>query len=262
MGILNITPDSFSDGGLFFDPKRAVDQGLCLEADGADILDIGGESTRPGALPVSLEEESHRVLPVLEQLVSRVSIPISIDTRKPEMAERAISAGASIINDVSAGSPGVNMFPVAAMSRTGLIMMHAKGTPQTMQHAPRYRNVIEEIYGFFHHQIMKAKTFSIALNRLALDPGIGFGKTAKHNLTIIHRLSRFTDLGVPVMLGPSRKSFIGYLLNNLPPTDREDGTAAAVAIAVFQGAGILRVHDVKRIRRVIRVAEGIRKEGL
>lgn len=261
MGILNVTPDSFSDGGFFFDSKKAIDQGIQMEEAGADIIDIGGESTRPGAAQVSLEEESRRVLPVIEKLAARLKIPLSIDTTKSALAKKALKAGASIINDVSGFTRDPEMFSVAADGNAGIVIMHAKGTPETMQRHPRYRNVIEEIRLFLSRQIQKAADHRISINRIAVDPGIGFGKTANHNLKILHRLDRFADLEAPVMVGPSRKSFLGRALN-LPPSERLEGTAAAVAIAVFQGADILRIHDVASIARVIRVAHSIRKEEM
>jgi dihydropteroate synthase len=261
MGILNVTPDSFSDGGRFFDWKKAVDQGIEMEEVGADIIDIGGESTRPGAAPVSLEEESRRVLPVIEKLALRVKIPLSIDTTKSALAKRAIEAGASVINDVSGFTRDPEMFFIAANGKTGLVVMHAKGTPQTMQRHPRYRNLIEEVRLFLSRQVEKAVDHQIPVNRIAVDPGIGFGKTANHNLKILHNLQRFADLGLPVMVGPSRKSFIGRILD-LPPSERLEGTAAAVAIAVFQGANILRVHDVASLKRVARIAHMILKEEI
>lgn len=260
MGILNVTPDSFSDGGQFFEPEKALAHALKLIAEGADIIDIGGESTRPGAAAVSLEEEAHRVLPVIAALAKQGSVPISIDTRKPAIARRAIAAGASIINDVSGLNADPEMVSVAAEdSKTALVFMHAKGTPQTMQEAPRYEHLIPEIYEFFQERLQQANAAGISINRIAVDPGIGFGKTVSHNLSIIHHLGYFTDLGVPVLLGPSRKSFIGDMLD-LADSERLEGTAAALAIAVFQGARILRVHDLTQMQRVLVIAEGIRKQ--
>lgn len=259
MGVLNVTPDSFSDGGLFLKGTKAIDHGLRLEEEGADVIDIGGESTRPGALPVSFDEESQRVLPTVNTLAKKLKIPLSIDTRNSEIAKRAIEAGVSIINDVSGFSHDPKMFLMAAKGKTGLVFMHSKGSPETMQKSPRYRNLIDDIYYFLKKQIDRAIESNISKNRIAIDPGIGFGKTPKHNLTIIHRLNHLTGLGVPVLVGPSRKSFIGKILD-LPPIERQEGTAASVAISVFQGARILRVHDVKSIRRVVLVAEGIKKE--
>ncbi|VAX31600.1 Dihydropteroate synthase [hydrothermal vent metagenome] len=261
MGILNVTPDSFSDGGQFFKPEKALEHALQLVSEGADIIDIGGESTRPGALSVPLEEEADRVLPVIRALAQQVSVPISIDTRKPEIARRAIAAGASILNDVSGLNADAEMFSVAAEdSNTALVVMHAKGSPQTMQEAPRYDDLIEEVHAFFQGRLSQTDALGISRDRIALDPGIGFGKTIVHNLSLIHKLPCFSEFGVPLLLGPSRKSFIGDMLD-LPPSERLEGTAAAVAIAVFQGARILRVHDLVEMRRVLMIAEGIRKQA-
>ncbi len=261
MGVLNLTPDSFSDGGLYLGKRKGINHALRLANEGADIIDIGGESTRPGALAVPLKEELRRVLPVIEALAPKIRIPISIDTRKSEVARQALAAGASIINDVSGFSYDPEMFSLAASGKSGLIFMHAKGCPETMQTAPRYRNVIQDIYRYFDKQVRRARHAKVALNRIAIDPGIGFGKTAKHNLSILRNLKDFHALGLPLLVGPSRKSFIGALLK-LPAKDRIEGTAAALAIAVFQGARILRVHEVQMARRLALVAEGIRKETL
>lgn len=262
MGILNVTPDSFSDGGQYLKPEKALAHAEALVSEGADIIDVGGESTRPGALAVSLEEEARRVLPVITALAKQTSVPISIDTRKPEIARRAILSGASIVNDVGGENADPKMLSVVADEgkETGLVFMHAQGTPQTMQHAPRYENLIEAIYHFFQRRLQEADAAGISMERIALDPGIGFGKTVSHNLSIIHNLEHFSDLGLPVLLGPSRKSFIGDMLH-LPTSERLEGTAAAVAIAVFQGAKILRVHDIVQMRRVLVIAEGIRKQA-
>jgi dihydropteroate synthase len=259
MAVLNITPDSFSDGGQFFDPDRALQQALRMEAEGADLIDVGGESTRPGAAPVSVEEEIRRVVPVVERLSKQMAVPISIDTTKSEVAQRAIEAGASIINDVSGFMRDPRMLSVAANGKSGLVIMHTKGTPQTMQRHPRYHDLIGEIHRFLSERIDAAVSHRIPRNRIVVDPGIGFGKTANHNLKILHRLGDFSDLGVPLLVGPSRKSFIGRILD-LPPSERLEGTAAAAAIAVFQGARIIRIHDIKPLVRVVRVAEAIRRE--
>ncbi|MFY9268666.1 MAG: dihydropteroate synthase [Candidatus Manganitrophaceae bacterium] len=261
MAILNVTPDSFSDGGVFLNPKKATDHALRMEEEGADLIDIGGESTRPGAAPVSIKEELRRTLPVIEQLVKKLRIPISIDTTKSEVARRAIDAGAALINDVSGFSRDPRMISVIANTKAGFVIMHSKGTPQTMQRHPRYQDLIQEIKHFLEVQIETALKEGIHKNRIVIDPGIGFGKTGNHNLKILHQLDRFTDLGVPVLIGPSRKSFIGRILD-LPPSERVEGTAATVAIAAFQGARIFRVHDVKPLIRVLRVAEAIRKERM
>jgi len=258
MGILNVTPDSFSDGGLFDSRSKAIDRALQMEEEGADIIDIGGESTRPGSSPVSLQEECQRVIPVIEGLTARLRIPLSIDTTKAALARCAVDSGVSIINDVSGFTRDPEMFSVAAESRAGLVIMHSKGKPRTMQRRPHYRDLIDEIFGFLNARVKKASGYRIPRNRIAIDPGIGFGKTVKHNLQIIHHLDCFSALGVPVLLGPSRKSFIGEVLN-LPPSERLEGTAAAAAISVFGGAHILRVHDISVLVRVVRMADAIRK---
>lgn len=261
MGILNVTPDSFSDGGLFLSRSKALDRAVQMEEEGADIIDIGGESTRPGSSPVSLEEECQRVLPVIEGLAKRLRIPLSIDTTKAALALRAIDAGVSIVNDVSGFTRDPEMFSLAAARRVGLVIMHSKGRPRTMQRHPRYHHLIDEIFGFLSEQIKKASGHRIPRNRIAIDPGIGFGKTVKHNLKIIHHLDSFSALGVPVLVGPSRKSFIGEVLT-LPPAERMEGTAAAAAISIFRGAHILRVHDISPLVRVVRIADAIRKERM
>ena len=261
MAVLNVTPDSFSDGGRFLDRDQAVEQALRMEEEGADLIDLGGESTRPGAVPVAVAEEIRRVVPVIDELAKRLQIPISIDTTKSEVARRAMEAGASIINDVSGFTRDSEMLAVAASGRAGLVIMHAKGLPQTMQRRPRYHNLLGEIRQFLSGRIEAAADHRIPRNRIAVDPGIGFGKTANHNLKILHHLDAFTDLGVPLLVGPSRKSFIGRILD-LPPSERMEGTAAAAAIAIFQGARIIRVHDIKPLVRIVRVAEAIRKEEM
>ncbi len=259
MAVLNVTPDSFSDGGLFLNSDQAVEQAIRMEEEGADVIDIGGESTRPGAASVPVEEEIRRVAPIIERLAKRLHIPISIDTTKSEVAERAIEAGASIINDVSGFTRDPKMLSLAARAQAGLVIMHAKGTPQTMQRHPRYHDLIGEIRRFLSRQVEAAIDHRIPRSRIVVDPGIGFGKTGNHNLKILHHLDSFTDLGVPLMVGPSRKSFIGRILD-LPPSERMEGTAAAVAIAIFQGARMIRVHDIQPLARVARVAEAIRRE--
>ncbi len=258
MGILNVTPDSFSDGGRFLDLDRAVNHALRMQTEGADIIDVGGESTRPGAAPLSCQEELDRVLPVVCALIKQLTIPISIDTTKSDVARQAIDAGAAIINDVSGGTKDPWMFSTAAQGAAGLVLMHARGNPQTMQRAPRYQNVTEAVYQFLSRQIEKAMGHSIPKSRLVVDPGIGFGKTVTHNLTLLKQIDRLTHLGVPVLVGPSRKSFIGKTLN-LPTDERLEGTLAAAAIAIFQGARIIRVHDVAPLRRVIDLSDAIRK---
>lgn len=248
---------------------RAVLHAVQMEQEGADIIDIGGESTRPNSAPVSEKEEIKRVLPVIRALIKKIKIPLSIDTTKAEVAKVAIENGASIINDVSGFTRDLQMFSVAQKLKAGIVMMHSQGTPKTMQKNPRYQNVTKEIYCFLERQIAKAVEIGIPKKRIVGDPGIGFGKTVHHNLTLLNHLADFLPLGVPILVGPSRKSFIGKVLscanekdktsqsNSANPLDRWEGTAAAVAISVLRGASILRVHDVAAMMRVSRVAHAI-----
>jgi dihydropteroate synthase len=256
MGIVNVTPDSFSDGGRFLDPGAAVDHAMRMVDDGADILDVGGESTRPGSDPVPAVEEIDRVLPVIDGLVTKVSTPISIDTRKPAVAAAALDAGAVIVNDVSAaGAPG--MLDVVRDRGAGLVLMHMLGEPKTMQRAPRYDDVVAEVGDYLRLRIDAAVAAGVDADRLVVDPGIGFGKDLDHNLTLMRHLDALLELGRPVLVGPSRKRFIGTLLGGLPADQRLEGTAAAVAWLVARGASIVRVHDVREIVRVVRVVDAI-----
>lgn len=264
MGIVNVTPDSFSDGGKFFSLKDAVDHGLRLWEEGADILDIGGESTRPYADKVSLEEEKKRVLPVIEKLAAKVDIHISIDTNKAKVAEESIHAGASVINDVSALRFDPDMAEVAARTGVPVILMHMKGTPQDMQVAPAYENVVKEIKEFLQNQIHLGMENGISKSQFLVDPGIGFGKTVSHNLEILNNLGSFADLGCPVVFGSSRKFFIRKILENeykkeISPfmPEVESGTQATIAAAVLQGAHIVRVHDVKNTRNTRAVIDAL-----
>jgi dihydropteroate synthase len=259
MGILNVTPDSFSDGGLDRDPEAAAERGLAMAADGADIIDIGGESTRPGADPVPAEEEIRRVVPVVEAIRRRSAVLLSVDTTKAEVARRALDAGADIINDVSALRFDTGLPGVVAGAGAGLVLMHMKGTPRTMQVAPFYEDLLGEVRGFLELRLREAVAAGIPAERILLDPGIGFGKRLEHNLTLINRLDVFEDLGRPIVLGPSRKSFIGKILN-APPQERLEGTIAAAVLGVVRGAHILRVHDVREVGRALRVAESILAE--
>jgi len=275
MGILNVTPDSFSDGGQFTQTRCAINHALRMEQEGADIIDIGGESTRPFAAPVSAEEECRRVLPVIKALAKRVAVPISIDTTKADVARKALDMGAAIVNDISGLTRDPAMLAVIAGSKAGVVIMHCRGNPQTMQKAPRYKNLIGDIVDFLERQLRQAQDYGIAKARITIDPGIGFGKTARHNLTLIHHLAAFSHLGVPVLIGPSRKSFIQKALDASPipmekktavkvaadPRSRIEGTAAAVAIAVTHGARVIRVHDVAFMSKVARLADAIRKSG-
>jgi dihydropteroate synthase len=257
MGILNVTPDSFSDGGRFTDTDRAVAHAEAMAAQGADLLDIGGESSRPGSEPVPAEEELRRVIPVIRRLAKRLRIPISIDTTKASVARAALSEGAAIINDISALQADPEMIRTAVETGGAVVLMHMQGRPKTMQDQPAYRDVVREIRDFLTGRVAAAREGGIPSERIAVDPGIGFGKTLPHNLEILRRLSELDSLGLPVLVGPSRKSFIGTVLD-LPVEERLEGTAAAVAAAVLNGARILRVHDVEPMRRVVRIAEAIR----
>jgi len=259
MGILNITPDSFSDGGIYFDKKTAVDHALRMQEEGADMIDIGGESTRPGAAKVSVKEEIRRVVPVIEALAGRVKVPVSIDTCKSEVAIAALSAGASIVNDISGLRFDKKMAETVSRHKVPVVIMHIKGTPENMQKGPDYEALIPEIVDYLRGGIELAREAGIDDNRIIIDPGIGFGKKVEHNLEIIKRLNEFTGLGKPILLGPSRKAFIGRISGGLPAAERLEGTAAAVAVGIFNGANIIRVHDVKEMVRVARVADAIRR---
>ena len=258
MGIVNVTPDSFSDGGKYYAPITAIDFAFKLIDDGADIIDIGGESTRPGADKVSCSEELERVIPVIEGIRSNNNkILISIDTTKSMVAKEAVEAGANIINDVSGISFDNQMPQVIAQLKAPVIIMHMKGNPSNMQENPKYKNLIDEIITYFKRKINIATSSGIDREMIILDPGIGFGKTVEHNFKILADLNRFNNLQLPLLIGPSRKSFIGSTLG-LPPEDRLDGTAATVAVGVNNGARIVRVHDVKNMKRVVIIADKIR----
>jgi dihydropteroate synthase len=260
MGVLNVTPDSFSDGGQFFKPEIAVAHGRWLAEQGADILDIGGESTRPGSKPLPEEEEIQRVVPVIERLSPIVSVPISVDTRKAKVAQRALEAGAEMVNDVSALRFDAGMAEVVAQWKVPVVLMHMRGQPETMQGDTHYSDLFGEILGFFRERISYATSRGIPRENQILDPGIGFGKSLEeqHNLILLKHLQRFKALNQPLLLGTSRKAFIGRILN-LPPDEREEGTLATVAVAIQNGADIVRVHEVGRTRRVVRVVDAILK---
>ena len=258
MGILNVTPDSFSDGGLFYNTDEAVRHALQLIEYGIDIIDIGGESTRPGAKKISEEEEIQRIIPVVKQIRElSPEIIISIDTTKSMVAQKAIQSGANIINDISGFSFDNKMIDVVRESKVPVIIMHMQGDPSNMQNKPVYDDLIIDISSFFKSKIKLAIDAGIKKKQIILDPGIGFGKTVGDNFQLINQLNEFCKLGFPVMIGPSRKSFIGTTLN-LPVDDRLEGTAAAVAVGVMNGARIVRVHDVKEIKRVVTIVEKIR----
>jgi dihydropteroate synthase len=258
MGILNITPDS--DGGLHFDRQTAIDSGLRMADDGADIIDIGGESTRPGSEPVPLDEELKRTTPVIEELVKKVAIPISIDTYKAEVARKALEAGASIVNDISGLRFDPEMPKVVAKHRVPVVIMHIKGRPREMQKNPLYEALIPEIMDYFRISIRLARKFGIPENMMILDPGIGFGKTFDHNLELLNNLEQFTLLEKPLLVGPSRKAFLGKILGDAPASERLEGTAAALVVSIMKGANIIRVHDVKEMAKVAKVVDAIRRE--
>ncbi len=259
MGILNVTPDSFSDGGMFFNEDSAVKQALRMQDEGADIIDIGGESTRPGAEKISVKEEINRIAPVIEAIAKRVNVPISVDTYKSAVAEAALSAGASMINDISGLRFDTKMSAVAARNKVPVVIMHIKGSPKNMQKNPAYKALIPEIIDYLYGSIEIARDAGIPDDMIIIDPGIGFGKTVEHNLEIIKRLNEFTGFEKPILLGPSRKSFIGRLLGDLPVTERLEGTAAAVAVGIFNGANIIRVHDIRDMVRVAKIADAIKR---
>lgn len=262
MGVVNVTPDSFSDGGRHADPERAIAHGLALLAEGADLLDVGGESTRPGAAGVDPAVELARVVPVIAGLRARCSAPISVDTQKAEVARAALSAGATIVNDVSAGRHDPQMLPLVASSGAAAVLMHMQGTPQDMQRAPHYESdVVTEVLAFLRERAAAALEAGVAPERIVIDPGIGFGKRLEHNLALLKRTRELGSLGLPVLVGPSRKSFIAEVNRRMQapraedrPDERLGGTAAAVALAVLGGAAIVRVHDVRVMAEAARVA--------
>ncbi|MEW6616693.1 MAG: dihydropteroate synthase [Thermodesulfobacteriota bacterium] len=259
MGVINVTPDSFSDGGFFFDLHRAIAHALKLVDEGVDIIDIGGETTRPGSKPITAEMEISRVIPVIERLAPKIDVPISIDTYKSVVAERAIDAGAEIINDISALNFDPKMAESASRHDVPVVLMHMKGTPENMQQNPRYESLISEIIEYLKDSIDMAERAGIDPHKIIIDPGIGFGKSLDdgHNLKIINRLSEFRSLGKPILVGPSRKAFIGKILD-ADVTQREEGTAAAVSAAILNGANIVRVHNVGMIKKVVRVIDAIK----
>ena len=260
MGILNVTPDSFSDGGKFVDPKLAIEQGLQLAADGADILDIGGESTRPYSDPVGTQQEIDRVMPVLSGLLPHLLIPVSIDTSKARVAREAVAAGARIINDVTALQGDPQMIELAAGTQTGLCVMHMRGTPQTMQDNPMYDDVVGEVFEFLCARRDALRAAGIRQDRIALDPGIGFGKTHQHNLALVKNCYRFHALGCPLLVGHSRKAFIRKLLGD-QAADTGAGTVGAAIALADQGVQILRVHDVRAVRDALELYRACRPTG-
>lgn len=258
MGILNVTPDSFSDGGRYLDPETAVRRGFEMVAEGADFIDVGGESTRPGSQAVSESEELRRVLPVVEEMAANSGVPISIDTQKPGVASRCLQAGAVILNDIG-GLRNPGMVEVLAEFGAAVVVMHMRGTPSTMQRETEYGDLVAEIRGFLKRQTAVARRAGV--EEIAVDPGLGFGKTARQNFAILAELRRFEDMGFPVLIGPSRKSFLGNLPSSLPTSDRLEGTLAAVSAGVMNGARIVRVHDVGPCRRVLEVLDAVAEAG-
>ena len=255
MGILNVTPDSFSDGGQHFDFDNAIKHAKETQKSGADILDIGGESTRPGSKQVSIEEEKERVIPIIERIVNEVDIPISIDTSKPEVAKEGLDAGAVMVNDVT-GLRNKEMLKLVAKRDVPTVIMHMRGEPRNMQENPTYKDVVKDISGYLESQAKEAVETGLNKENVYIDFGIGFGKTIEHNLELIRRMKEFESLGYPIVYGPSRKSFIGDVLD-LPVDERLEGTAVAVALGVTKGASIIRVHDVKEMKRVVDLTKRI-----
>lgn len=260
MGIINITPDSFFDGGLYLEKDKAIERGLELVSEGAQIIDIGGESSRPGSDPVPPEEEISRVIPVLRALKEKTDALISIDTTKYEVAKAALEAGADIINDISSFRFDPRIVPLVVENEAGAILMHMKGTPKTMQIDPFYEDVLAEVKSFLKERIEKAQAYGIKKENILIDPGIGFGKRLEDNLVLINNLSFLEELDQPIMIGVSQKSFIGKILN-LPPQERLEGTIASAVLSVLRGAHILRVHDVKAVKKAVLVAEAILNES-
>jgi dihydropteroate synthase len=257
MGIVNVTPDSFSDGGMFIEPEKAIELGLRLAAEGAAILDIGGESTRPGSEPVDADQELRRVMPVITALSEQTSLPVSIDTSKSLVAREALSAGAEIVNDVTALSGDCDMVPLAAESGCGVCVMHMQGMPRTMQQSPTYDNVVEDVIDYLRIRRDALTAIGLRQSQIALDPGIGFGKTLEHNLALLSGMQRFHELGCPLLVGHSRKRFIGEVLGD----DQADRTAGTIGVSVSlaqQGVQILRVHDVARVRQGLMLWEAAR----
>jgi dihydropteroate synthase len=256
MGILNVTPDSFSDGGRFLDPDRAVEHGLEMAAQGAAVIDVGGESTRPGSQPVPPAEQIRRVVPIIGALAERIDIPISIDTHEVDVARAALRAGASILNDITALSDP-RLAELAAQEQVPIVLMHMQGTPATMQVEPHYEDVVAEVRDFLLARCEQARSLGVAKDRLFIDPGIGFGKTLEHNLLLLRNLGRLVATGYRVLVGPSRKAFLGKLTGKEKPADRVLGTAAAVALCAAAGASVVRVHDVGEMLDVVKVTNAI-----
>ncbi len=257
MGVLNVTPDSFSDGGKFFELEKAIEHGVKMAAEGADVIDVGGESTRPGAEPVAAGEELRRVIPVIEKLRAKIDVPISIDTSKAEVAHAAIHAGASIMNDITGGRGDQGMLPLIAETKSAFIIMHMQGTPRTMQNRPQYEDVVSEVAIFFRQQYARAIECGVDPMAIAFDPGIGFGKTLEHNLELLAQLERLRADDRPLVVGVSRKSFLAKLIDSPEIEDRLAPAVALTALLRVRGADVFRVHDVKENVSALRVTEAI-----
>jgi len=261
MGVINVTPDSFSDGGRALDPVRARDIAQAMEAAGADIIDIGGESTRPGASPVAAADEIARVVPALDAIASRVAIPISIDTYKAEVADAALAAGAVIVNDISGFGFDPKLGPLVAKRGAAAVLMHARGRFETMHERTDYVDVVAQVRSELQEAVKRAGDYGVALQQLIIDPGLGFSKRAAHSFEVLAGLSSFAEIGLPILMGPSRKSFLTAATGPMSPEDRDWPTAAAVTAAVLGGAHIVRVHAVEKMVPVVRVADALRRAG-
>jgi dihydropteroate synthase len=262
MGILNVTPDSFADGGFYFDKFSAIDRAHQMVEEGADIIDIGGESTRPGSEPISIEEELRRTIPVIEAIAGKINVPISIDTYKSEVAKAALDSGASMVNDISGLRFDKKIPEVVSEYKVPVVIMHIRGNPKDMQQNPVYEALIPEIMDYFRMGMKIATGAGISEDKIIIDPGIGFGKTSEHNLEIINNLREFTPLEKPILIGLSRKAFIGKILGDASATERLEGTAAVVAISIMNGANMIRVHDVKEMVKVAKVADAVKREKI
>jgi dihydropteroate synthase len=260
MGVLNVTPDSFSDGGQFFDAEKAIEHGLKMAADGAAIIDVGGESTRPGSEPVSTERQIERVVPVIEEIHKKTDVPISIDTYNVEVAKAALEAGAALINDITALN-NERMAELAAEHEVPIVLMHMQGSPATMQVEPKYKDVVGEVLEFLLSRAERAKRFDIPKERIFIDPGIGFGKKLEHNLLLLKNIDKFVATSHRVLVGASRKSFIGKITGRENPAERIFGTAATVALCIAAGVSIVRVHDVAEMADVVKVTNAVIKSG-
>lgn len=261
MGILNVTPDSFSDGGLYLNPQLAVKHAEKMLQEGADLIDVGGQSSRPGATPIAAAVERERVVPVVRDIVKRFGALVSVDTYRASVAEACLDVGAVLINDISAMRFDPGMAPLIARHRASVVLMHMQGTPKTMQQAPRYRHVIDDVYGFLHERLQQALQQGIGRQQIILDPGFGFGKTVKHNLELLQGLATFQGMGQPILVGTSRKSFLGHLLQR-DVWDRLEGTLTSILYAISQGAALVRVHDVAPVVQAVHLANALGKPAL